>query len=132
MHYVSTYPEAVSGKEPIPDFPQHKYTYKNTDYELTGTSTTLTGTSIVVENGEAIKGVKISAEYNAATEGTYIPLNNIGGQYPAARVTSGTATATDNSNKIQGYYPWYYGYKTAATKIDVTALSFATLSSLTK
>ena len=109
-----------------------KYTYNNKDYELTGTSTTLTGTSIVVENGVAITGGKISAEYNAAADGTYIPLNNIGGQYPAARVTSGTATATDGSNQIQGYYPWYYGYKTATTKIDVTALSFATLSSLTK
>lgn len=109
-----------------------KYTYNNVENELTGTSATLTGTPIVVENGTAITGGKISTEYNAAAEGTYIPLNNIGGQYPSARVTSGTAVATDGSNKIQGYYPWYSGYKTAATKIDVTALSFATLSSLTK
>ena len=109
-----------------------KYTYNGVENELTGTSASLTGTSIVVENGTAITGGKISADYSAAAEGTYIPLNNIGSQYPSARVTDGTAVATDGTSKIQGYYPWYSGYKTSATKIDVAALSFAALSSLSK
>lgn len=108
------------------------YNRQGTTTTLTGnfTTTQLTADAITVVEGDNTKDSKLSVSYDAATEGTYVPKTNIGNACEDRRVTAGTATAT-NSNKITGYYGYFYGYKAAGSTIaDPAAISSAQVRTL--
>ena len=96
------------------------YTDKdNTTKTLTGNWTTsvTASESYNVKAGNNNGTAYLSVVYNAAADGTYIPRSNLERVLSSAteltkyRVAGGTATTSNASNKIVGYYPNFYGFR---------------------
>lgn len=92
-------------------------------------------TSLSVKAGTNSSGAKLSVDYNAAADGTYIPRSNLervlssSAELTKYRTASGQCTATNNNNAIVGYYPNFYGFKTASNMLDLTTLNSAQVRS---
>ena len=97
-------------------------------------------------NGETITGQK-TGSFSAVTvgdstslqitgscsqvPGSVIPCDNLGNPDASKKITAKDWTNLSYGTKLTGYRNWFYGYKTAANKIDVAALDSAKIRALT-
>ncbi len=115
-------------------------TYNLTYVDRDGATKTLTGNYTTTVNATESYNVKagknngtasLSVDYNAAAAGTYIPRSNLervlssDAELAKYRTAAGKATASNANNAILGYYPNFWGFKTAAGMIDLTSVNSA-------
>lgn len=92
------------------------------------TSIDITDTAFVVTTSTSYKGTKVTCAYANGS----VPLTNIGNDDTTHQVKEGTATNTTATGTVTGYYPCYWGYKSASNKYTEFEFTAAELTALSK